>query len=93
MVEHGWFPGCDPCQWTSSHPRIHAHNPKPHNQRFNLNPQTLTLTPHPTLLPRLGCRYVVQEIIKEMAKNRPVGADGERTFKVSGCGPQPCHHP
>ena len=27
-------------------------------------------------------RYVVQEIIKEMARNRPVGADGTRSFKV-----------
>jgi replication factor C subunit 3/5 len=27
-------------------------------------------------------RYVVQEIIKEMARNRPVGADGGRGFKV-----------
>lgn len=27
-------------------------------------------------------RYVVQEIIKEMAKNRPVGAEGQRLFKV-----------
>lgn len=27
-------------------------------------------------------RYVVQEIIKEMARNRPVTADGHRTFKV-----------
>lgn len=29
-------------------------------------------------------RYVVQEIIKEMAKNRPVGAEGQRLFKVGG---------
>ena len=28
------------------------------------------------------CRYVVQEIIKEMAKSRPIGADGQRGFKV-----------
>ncbi|PRW57439.1 DNA replication factor C complex subunit 3 [Chlorella sorokiniana] len=27
-------------------------------------------------------RYVVQEIIKEMAKSRPVGIDGQRGFKV-----------
>lgn len=27
-------------------------------------------------------RYVVQEIIKEMARNRPVGTDGQRSFKV-----------
>ncbi|KAI3438016.1 hypothetical protein D9Q98_000459 [Chlorella vulgaris] len=27
-------------------------------------------------------RYVVQEIIKEMAKSRPIGADGQRGFKV-----------
>lgn len=27
-------------------------------------------------------RYVVQEIIKEMAKNRAVGAEGQRMFKV-----------
>lgn len=30
----------------------------------------------------LPCRYVVQEIIKEMAKSRPVGIDGQRGFKV-----------
>ena len=28
------------------------------------------------------CRYVVQEIIHEMARNRPVGIRGERTFKA-----------
>lgn len=28
-------------------------------------------------------RYVVQEIIKEMAKSRPIGADGQQGFKVS----------
>ncbi|EFN55071.1 hypothetical protein CHLNCDRAFT_35851 [Chlorella variabilis] len=27
-------------------------------------------------------RYVVQEIIKEMAKSRPIGTDGQRSFKV-----------
>jgi hypothetical protein len=27
-------------------------------------------------------RHVVQEIIKEMAKSRPIGADGQRSFKV-----------
>lgn len=27
-------------------------------------------------------RHVVQEIIKDMARNRPIGADGEKTFKV-----------
>lgn len=27
-------------------------------------------------------RYVVQEIIKEMAKSRPIGADGQQGFKV-----------
>jgi len=27
-------------------------------------------------------RYVVQEIIKEMAKNRPIGMNGEKTYKV-----------
>lgn len=27
-------------------------------------------------------RYVVQEIIKDMARNRPIGSDGEKTFKV-----------
>lgn len=35
--------------------------------------------PAPACLPR---RYVVQEIIKEMAKSRPVGIDGQRGFKV-----------
>ena len=27
-------------------------------------------------------RYVVQEIIKDMARSRPIGMDGEKTFKV-----------
>lgn len=41
------------------------------------------MTSHPPLAPLL-LRYVVQEIIKEMAKSRPIGADGQRGFKAGG---------